>query len=53
MKNVSILIIEAMTMWDGINAAIDLGFKDIIVEGDNKLVIQSIRGEVKNHGKFR
>ena len=47
MEDASILAVEATIMRDGIKAAVDLEFKHIIVEGDNKLVIQSIQGEVK------
>jgi len=42
MEDALILIIEAIAMRDGINAAIDMSFKQIIVEGDKKIVIQSI-----------
>ena len=47
MEDVSILVAKATTMRDGIKVAIDLEFKHIVVEGAYKLVIQSIRAEVK------
>ena len=47
MEDVSILVVETTAMRDGIKTTVDLGFKHIIIEGDNKLVIQSVQGEVK------
>ena len=47
MEDALILIAEATAMPDRIKAAIDLSFKHMIVDGNNKLVIQPIRGEVK------
>ena len=34
-------------MRDGIKAVADLGFPQVSVEGNNKIVIESIRGEIK------
>lgn len=45
-EEASTIVTEATTMQDGVKEAIDMGFKYIIVEEDNKRVIQSIRGEV-------
>ena len=39
MEDPLILVAEAITMQDGIKVASDMGFKHIVVEGDNKLVI--------------
>ena len=47
MEDASILVTKVTTMRDGIKAAVDLGFKHIIVKGDNKFLIQSIIGKVK------
>jgi len=47
MEDALILITEATTMRNAIKAATNMGFKNIIVEGDNKIVIQSIQGEVQ------
>uniref|UniRef100_A0A7C9CIR9 RNase H type-1 domain-containing protein n=1 Tax=Opuntia streptacantha TaxID=393608 RepID=A0A7C9CIR9_OPUST len=40
----SILVAEARAMKDGIAMAIQEGFHHIIVEGDNKMVIQAAQG---------
>jgi len=47
MEEASIIVVEATAMRGGVKEAIDMGFKHIIVEGDNKMVIQLIQGEVK------
>ena len=43
MEGAPIIVAEATTMQDRVKEAIDMGFKHIKVEGDNKLVIHSIR----------
>jgi len=41
-----ILVSEATTMRDGIQAAVDAGFSHVHIEGDNQLIIQAVRGFV-------
>ena len=43
----SILVVEARAMRDVHYAAVQVGFHKIIVEDDNKIVIQVLQGKVK------
>ena len=42
--NTSILVAEARVLRDGVRLAIQEGFKNIIIEGDNLTVIKAIQG---------
>jgi len=42
--NMSILVAEARTIYDGLNLAIQVGYDKSIVKGDNKIAIQAIKG---------
>ena len=42
----SILVAEARALRDGLRLAIQAGFTNIIIEGDNKTVIQALKGMV-------
>ena len=45
LEGAPILVAEATAMRDGIQAALATGCRHIIVEGDNKIVIQAIQGQ--------
>ena len=47
LKTVSVLVAEATTMRDGIKDAIQAGFTDIHIEGDNRTLIQAVRGRIQ------
>jgi len=40
------LVTEARALRDGVIAAAHLGFKHLLIEGDNAIVIRTLRGEV-------
>ena len=42
----SILVAEATAMRNGLRAAITAGFTNIHIEGDNKILIQSVQGRI-------
>ena len=43
----SVLVAEATTMRNGIKAALQAGFTDIHIEGDNKILIQAVQGHIQ------
>jgi len=46
LEGAPILVAEATAMRDGIQAALATGCRHLIVEGDNKVVIQAIQGQI-------
>ena len=46
LEGAPILVAEATAMRDGIQAALATGCRNLIVEGDNKIVIQAIQGQI-------
>ena len=44
--NTSILIAEVTTMRQGVYTAIQSSYKNILIEGDSKIVIQVVQGEI-------
>jgi len=42
----SILIAEATAMRNGLRAALEAGFSNIHIEGDNKILIQAVQGRI-------
>ena len=49
MENAPILVTEATAMRDGINAALQNGYRKIQVEGDNQIVIRAIQKQIHTH----
>jgi len=47
MENAPILVAEATAMRDGINAALQIGYRKILVEGDNQIVIRAIQKQIR------
>jgi len=43
----SILVVEATKIRNGINAAVQAGYTDIHIEGDNKILIQVVQGYIQ------
>jgi len=43
----SILIAEATAMRNGVRAALEAGFNNIHIEGDNKILIQAVQGRIQ------
>lgn len=43
----SVLVAEATAMRNGIKAALQAGFTDIHIEGDNKILIQAVQGHIQ------
>jgi len=43
LEHASILVAEAMAMRDGINAALQAGFRRLEVEGDNQVVLNAVQ----------
>jgi len=43
----SILVAEATAMRNGLRAAIEAGFSNIYIEGDNKILIQAVQGRIQ------
>ena len=43
----SILVVKAMPMHNGIQAAVHAGFMNTVVEGDNKILIQAMKGQMQ------
>ena len=43
----SVLIAEATAMRNGLRAAIEAGFSNIHIEGDNKILIQAVQGRIQ------
>ena len=46
LEGAPILVAEATAMRDGLQAALALGCHNLIVEGDNQIVIQAIQGQI-------
>jgi len=46
LEHASILVAEATTMRDGIRAALQAGFRQIEVEGDNQIVLQAVEKKI-------
>uniref|UniRef100_A0A7C9DFJ2 RNase H type-1 domain-containing protein n=1 Tax=Opuntia streptacantha TaxID=393608 RepID=A0A7C9DFJ2_OPUST len=46
LEDAPILVAEATAMRDGIKAALATGSRKLLVEGDNKIVIQAIKGQI-------
>ena len=46
MKHASVIVAEATSMRDGISAALNAGFRKILVEGDNQIVINAIQKQM-------
>jgi len=44
--NTSILVAEARALRDGLRLAIQAGFNNIVIEGDNKIVIHALKGKI-------
>ena len=45
-EHASIIVAEATAMRDGISAGLNAGFKKILVEGDNQIVIKAIQKQI-------
>jgi len=43
----SILVVEVRALRDGFRLAIQAGFKHIVIEGNNKIVIQALKGKIQ------
>lgn len=41
------MVAEATAMRNGIRAALQAGFTDIHIEGDNKILIQAVQGHIQ------
>ena len=46
MENAAVIVAEATAMRDGIRAALNAGYRQILVEGDNQLVIKAIQNQM-------
>ena len=46
MEDAPILVVEATAVRDRIKAALATGSRKLLVEGDNKIVIQAIKGQI-------
>ena len=42
-----ILVSDATALRDGLKVAIDAGRKHLSIEGDNRIVIQEIKGDIR------
>ena len=42
----NILVAEARALRDGVRAVVDSGFKRVLIEGDNSIVIQALQGRI-------
>jgi len=49
----SLLVAKATTITNGIEAAIQIGFTNINIEGDNKILIQAVQIIFKRHGRSK
>ena len=47
-----ILVAKARAPWDGLYVAIQVGYRQLIVEGDNKIVIQTLQGNIQIIGQI-
>ena len=47
MEHASISVAEATAMRDGIRAALNAGFRKILVEGDNQIVIKAVQKQIQ------
>ena len=47
LHDVSILVAEAVALRDGLQATIDTGLPHLQIEGDNRIVIQAVKGEIR------
>ena len=43
----SVLVAEATTIRNGVCAAIETGYRSLVLEGDNEVLIKALRGEVQ------
>ena len=43
----SILVAEARALKDGVSAAIQTGYRNLLIEGDNTIVIQALTGKIQ------
>jgi len=43
----TILVAEARALRDGVRAVVEAGFKKVVIEGDNAIVIQALQGRCK------
>ena len=46
LEHASVIVAEATAMRDGIRAALNAGFRQILVEGDNQIVIKAIQDQM-------
>ena len=46
LEGAPILVVEAIAMRDGIQAALAAGYRNLLVEGNNKVVIQAVQGQI-------
>ena len=46
MEHASVIVTEATAMRDGICAALNAGYRKILVEGDNQIVIKAIQNQI-------
>ena len=46
MEQASVIVAEATAMRDGIRAALNAGCRQILVEGDNQIVIKAIQNQM-------
>lgn len=44
----SVLLAEATALREGVRKAMVMGYRNLVVEGDNSTVIQSLRGEIES-----
>ena len=42
-----ILLFEATTLRDGLKAVLDPGYKHLHIEGDNRIVIDAVKGDIR------
>ena len=40
-------MLEARALRDGLSVAIQVGYHNLIIEGDNKIVIQTLKGKIQ------
>ena len=46
MEYASVIVAEATTMRDGIRATLNVGYRKILVEGDNQIVIKAFQNQI-------
>ena len=47
MYNAPILVTKAIALWDGLQAAIDIRVTRLQIEGDNRIIIQAVKGKIR------